>query len=229
MGDATVTLRVPTEVKANVGNNATVSVAQFKVPGKARSEFKKAEEALGKGKMDECKTHLAKALDIYPSFAEALTLRGVLAMDDKNTDAAINDLDAAIKADASYSMAYVAMGATYNMMSKFDDAIRVLGRGISMAPNSWQGYFEMGKAQVGNASYEAAVRTLDKAQSVAPDDYALIHLVKAHALLGLKDYTNAMGELQAFLEKSPKDGKQTEDARNLLGKVQAFTASAQNH
>ncbi len=229
MGDAFLTMRLPVEASSAAGNSTTVSVAQFKVPGKARDEFKKADEALSKRKLDDCKKHLAKALEIYPNFAEALTLRGVIAMDDKNTDSAMSDFDAAIKADGSYPLAYFAMGATYNTMAKYDDAIRVIERGVTLAPNSWQGYFELGKAEIGKATYEAAIHSLDKAQSLAPQGYALIHLVKAHALLAMKDYTNAMGELQAFLEKGPKDGVQTQSARDLLGKVQAFTASAQAH
>ena len=222
-GDTAARLRMPTDPDSAIGGSSTVSVAQFKVPGKARNEFKKAQECLSKKKFDEMQQHLAKALDIYPTYSEALTLRAILEMDELKTDAALADLDAAIKADGSNSMAYFALGAAYNSLSRFDDAIRSLERGLTTAPTSWQGYFELGKAHIGKADYPAALRSLDKAQAYNQHNYPLIHLVKAHALLSLKEYPDAMTELQAYLEKSP-DGPNSPDARAMLDQVKGYMA-----
>src|SRR4051794_20914729 len=192
MGDRTMNVRLPGgDDSGNVDSKSTVSVAQFKVPTKARNEYRKADEALHKGKKEECAQHLAKALDIYPNFAEALTLRGVLNLDQHNPDKAIADIESAIKADPSYGFAYLALGATYNNLSRFDDAIRTLERGISFSPNAWQGYFEMAKARLGKGEFEVALRQLDKAQELVRNAYPSIHLVRAHALLALKQYPDA--------------------------------------
>jgi len=208
---------------AAIGNNATVSLAQYKVPKKAREEFKKADSALSGRKLDEAQKHLAKALEIYPDFAEALTMRGIMNLEQKNFDAAISDLDHAIKSDSGYSMSYIAMGAAYNMTQRFDDAIRVLDRGVSLAPQSWQAYFEISKAQIGKSNYEAAIRAADKAQAFSEGRYPLVHLLKAHAMLALKQYDPAMGELQAFLDQAPK-APEAEGARTTLEQVRAFVA-----
>jgi tetratricopeptide (TPR) repeat protein len=208
---------------AEVGGKATVSVAQYKVPKKAREEFKKAESALNDRKLDEAQKHLAKALDIYPEFAEALTMRGVMNLEQKNYDSAINDLDHAIKADSGYPMSYIALGAAFNMTQRYDDALRSLDRGVALAPQSWQAYFEMSKAQIGKSSYEAAIRAADKAQALGDGKYPLVHLLKAHAMLALKQYDSAMGELQAFIDQAPK-APQAENARTTLEQVRAFVA-----
>lgn len=225
-GLAAVALRIDTDdpAGADVGSNgATVSLAQYKVPKKAREEFKKAESALNDRKTEEAEKHLAKALEIHPEYADALTMRGIMNLEQKNYDAAISDLDHAIKADPGYAMAYIAMGATFNMTQRFDEALQSLDRGVALAPQSWQAYFEMAKAQVGKSSYEAAIRSADKAQAFSNGTYPLIHLLKAHAMLALKQYDPAMGELQAFLDQAPK-APQAENARTTLEQVRAFVA-----
>src|SRR6476660_6846680 len=85
----------------------SVSVAQYRVPAKAREAYRKAHNALEKGKLDEASKHLAKALEICPNYAEALTLRGILELNRQDSQAAVADLDKAIKADANYAMAYM--------------------------------------------------------------------------------------------------------------------------
>jgi tetratricopeptide (TPR) repeat protein len=109
------------------------------------------------------------------------------------------------------------------MSRRFDDALNVLDRGVALSPQSWQAYFEMAKAQIGKADYAAAVRSLDRSERLANGQYPLIHFVKAHALLGLKQYSDAMNELQAFIDQAPKDPK-ADNARQTLEQVKAYVA-----
>ena len=201
----------------------SVSVAQYRVPAKAREAYRKAHNALEKGKLDEASKHLAKALEICPNYAEALTLRGILELNQQDSQAAVTDLDNAIKADANYAMAYMVLGSALNMQSKFDDAIRALQRGESLAPNYWQAHFEMGKSYIGKADYPAALRQLERAESLAPAEYPLIYLLRAHALLSMKQFPEAMAALQTYLQKDPK-GANVQQAEKMLEQAQAFMA-----
>jgi len=223
---AVVNLRFPPAdaTAAEAGARHTVSVAQMKVPSKARDAFKKAQAAMGKQNLEEAAKYVEAALGIHPEYSEALALRGVLKLDAGHADAALDDLDHAIKIDSGNSLAYVAMGAAFNSLLKYDDALRNIDRGIAIAPTMWQGYFEMGKAFLGKGNYEAALRQLNKAETLGPKEYPLIHLVKAHALLGMKNYSEAMAELQWFLEKAPAD-QNSAKARQTLDKVRAFAAT----
>ena len=207
--------------------SATVSVAEYRVPQKARDAFHKAEAALAKSRPDEVARQLAKALEAYPDYAPALTLRGVTSLDALNPQAAINDFDRAIHSDPNYALAYTAMAAALNQLSKFDDALRSGDRAVSLAPRSWQSYFEMAKSYVGKADYEHALQQITKAQQLVPTEYPPIHLVRAHVMLALKNYAEAMTELQAFLTLAPHDPN-SGAARETLEKVKAFTASAAN-
>ena len=202
----------------------SISIAQYRVPAKAREAYRKAHEDVEKGKTDDAHKHLAKALELCPSYADALTLRAVLELNQRDSQSAIADLDKAIQADGSYAMAYLVLGSALNMESKFDEAIRSLQRGQTLAPNYWQGYFELGKSYVGKADYPAALRQFDRAQSLAPADYPLISLLRAHALLAMKQYPEAMAALQAYLQKDPQ-GPNSEQAHKMLEQAQAYVAS----
>jgi Flp pilus assembly protein TadD len=223
--DASVNLRMSRPASAEAGTKTFVSVAQLKVPGKARNAFKKAQQAMTRQELEAASRHVEEALSVHPEYSEALTLRGILRLDAGKVEEAIQDFDHAIRADNSYSFAYFALGAAYNMSSRFDDALRTIDRGLALSPTSWQAYFEMGKAFLGKGSYDAAVRQLNKAQDLGPKEYPLIHLVKAHALLGQKNYPEAMAELQWYIDKAPTGDRNSVEARQTLEKVRAFAAT----
>src|ERR1051326_1042888 len=222
-GDPNLTLRLPQQYSSDAGNANSVSVAQMRVPEEARKLLRKAEEAASKQKLDEAQKHVDHALQIYPHYAGALTLQGILKLDSHNYDAARQDIEQAIQYDSSYPLAYIALGTTYNMLSRWYDAVQTLNHGIGLDPSSWQGYFELGKSYIGKADYNSALKNLGLAQDLAPK-YSLVHLLKAHALLGLKDYADAMGELEVYLQREP-NGAQSAQERETLGKVKAFVAT----
>jgi Tfp pilus assembly protein PilF len=201
----------------------SISIAQYRVPAKAREAYRKAHEAVEKGKLDDAHKHLTKALELCPNYADALTLHAVLELNHQDSQAAMVDLDKAIQADGNYAMAYLVMGSALNMQSKFDEAIRALQRGQSLSPDSWQAYFEMGKSYIGKADYPAALRQLERAQSLAPAEYPLIYLLRAHVLLAMKQFPEAMTALQAYLQKDP-NGANSEQAQKMLQQAQAFVA-----
>lgn len=222
--NSTVSLRMPANDKPEDGvAGNSISVVQYKIPGKARDEYRKAHDQLERGKLDEAAKHLGKALEICPNYADALTLRAVLELDQQNTTGAIADLDKAVQADGNYAMAYMVMGSALNMQAKYDEAIHALERGEALAPSYWQAHFEMGKAYIGKSDYPSALRHLERAQSMAPAEYALIYLLEAHALLAMKQYPEAMAALQSYLQKDPK-GSNSAEAQKMLEKAQAFVA-----
>jgi len=218
----TVNLRLAVQSRASDGRDRnSVSVAQYKVPGKARDELKKANKLIGERKFDDAMKHVENALAIYPNYADAYTMRGILKMDAHDHDGAVADLQKAIQIDGNYALAYIVMGAAKNLDGKFDDAIRALERAETLAPTSWQACFEMGKALVGKANYQEALNQLGRAQVLVPQEYPLIHLVKAHAMLALSNYSDAMSELQVYLEKEP-NGPNSAQAQKMLDRARAF-------
>ena len=224
MDNINVNLKMSNPVNEVGENGATVSVSQYKVPSKARKEFDKAQKAFNEGKYDEAKARTNKALEIYVYFAEALTLRGIVEANAKDFDPAQADLQKAIQYDPNYGLAYFAMGATLNQLGKFDDAARTLERGVAVKPDGWQGFFELSKATLAKGDFKAALKNASTAEKLANDAYAPIHVVKAHALMGLKQYQPAVAELELYLNREPQSALSA-SARRSLDQAKSFVAA----
>ena len=220
-----VRMSAQSAVASTAGNNTTVSVAQMKVPQKARDAFRKAQKELAKNNLADAAAQLQNALAIYPDFAEALTMRGLIALEQGKAVIALPDLEKAVQIDQGNGLGYLVLGSAYNVLSRFDDAIRMIDRGVALSPNSWQAYFEMGKSYLGKLDYEGALKHLNKAADLAPKEYAPLHLVRANAYLALKNYPEAMTELESYLERDPQ-GPESPRIRKTLDQMRAFTSQS---
>ncbi|MGZ4789957.1 MAG: tetratricopeptide repeat protein [Terriglobales bacterium] len=223
-GDREVTIRLST-AQVSAGDTATVSVSQMKVPGKARRMLQKAEEAFRKARLDEAFGFVQKALGMYPDYAKALTLRGILNMQKGDNKDAQPDLEKAVQLDYGDGMGFIALASLYNNQGMFDRAQQTLDHGMSLNPNAWQVHMEMARAQIGKGDFAAAVRSLDRAMPVAPPTVSVLHLLRAQALIGIQAYSDAINELQSYLEKSP-EGANSDQARSTLAQLKGFTETA---
>lgn len=221
--DVSFELRMP-HTSSGIGKGDTVSVAQMEVPGKAKHELEQARKDIQKHKTDSAKKHLAKALKIYPMYSDALTTRALMSMDDGNNNAALDDLDLAIKSDPNNATAYTAIAAAYNSEKKFDDALRSVDRAIPLNPTSWQAYFERSKAQLGKGQFDAALASITKAEGLTAKPFSPIYLVKGHALLGMKEYSAAIGQFEKYLSQNDSAAYKA-DAQEQLKEARAFVAS----
>jgi tetratricopeptide (TPR) repeat protein len=221
--DAQVTLRMNTPV-AEPGSGNTVSVKSLMAPEKARDDFRKAHQAFLKSKFVEAWAFTQKALLAAPRYAQALTLRGILRINKADTKGGEEDLQESLKSDPNYALAYFAMGAALNIDGKFDDAQRTLEQGLKIEPTSWQGYLELSKAMMGKSDYRSALKYAVRAESF-DTGYPAIHLVKAHALIGLKIYDEAAIELEQYIKAAPSS-PQAIQAKQSLEQARNFTTGA---
>ena len=221
-----VNLRLDTSNTNGAPNrDGLVSVAELKVPQRALDAYLKAKEELLKNHPEKVSNYLEKALHLYPAYAPALTLRGLLLLDNNDVSAAVNDFDNAIRADNTYAVAYSAMAKALNRLQKFDEALRAAERASTLSPNSWQPYFEMAQSYIAKTDFPHALQQLAHAQSQLPQEYAPIHFVRASALVGLKNYEDAAAELKLFLRFAPKNDPNIAPAQNALTEIETFVAS----
>ena len=205
------------------GSRSTVSVAEMKVPTKARQYLEKAVEAIREQKLSKAFEETETALAVYPKFAEALALRGVLKMDRDQVREALNDLQAAINIDPGSAMAYAAIGSSYNALGRYDDAARSLERAEQLEPLYWQAHFEMGKAELGQQNYPAALREVNRALELALQPFPPMLLVRARIYLKEQNYEEAIPDLEEYLRKAPHDAA-ADDARKTLDQVRMLVA-----
>lgn len=223
---STVNLRLSTsDPNAVSSRNGLVSVSELKVPQRVRDAYAKAQDAAMKNQPEKISKYLQKALDIYPNYAPALTMRGALFLDRGDVTSAIDEFDKAIHADNAHAMAHVGMAEALNRLNKFDEALRAAERASALASNFWQPYFEMAKSYMGKADYQRALQQLTHAQGEISQDYAPLHLLRANALLALRDYQDARTELKLFLRIARQDDPTVSAARDALEQISALVSS----
>ena len=215
----TVDLRMPRHQPAPTAHG-TISVAEMRVPEKAKHLFEKAQSAMGKGHEDEARKNVEDALQAAPDYAAALSFRAALKLSHNDTQAALEDLDHAVKADPTFGQAYILLGAAFNQMGQYDEALRSLDRGTMYDPKSWQCAYEMSKAWLGKHDYAHAIQQLNRTEMLgAVKMSGQVHLLKGYAFMGQKQFEQAQTELQAYLAAEP-DGKLAGTVRAALARLQ---------
>lgn len=194
-----------------------ISAARLRVPPKVRHLFEKALHALRKQKRVEARRDLEKALKLFPSFPEALTLSGTMEMNEQQWTSAEQNLRAAIQSDPEYVRAYVVLAGLYNAQGRFDEALHTAQLAVSLGPRSWDLSYELARALIGKGEYGRALSVSDA--GLRKKHGTLLHIAKAHALAGLGSYAQAQAELRAYLRFEPS-GEGVQDARNLLNQIQ---------
>ena len=82
----------------------------------------------------------------------------------------------------------------------------------------------MAKSCIAKTDFPRALQELAHAQSQLPQEYAPMHFVRASALLGLKNYEDAAGELKSFLRFAPKNDPNIAAAQDALAQIKIFVA-----
>jgi len=194
-----------------------VSVSSLTVPSKARKAFEAADQRFRENDVRGAWERVEKALQAFPKYAAALTLRGLLKMQTNQPQQAVDDFAAALDADRGYQLAYAGLAADYNLMGRFDEALRVLDQGNSLASPLWLAHFEASKALLGKKSFDRALAEANRAHSLLGRDLPMLNVVKGYAYIGLKDMTSGTTALQQYLRQ--------ESTGPLADKVRAVLAS----
>ncbi|HXJ86333.1 MAG TPA: tetratricopeptide repeat protein [Candidatus Binatia bacterium] len=208
-----------TRVRSFGPPDARISVVRLKVPLNARRLYEAALHAWGKHASAEAQKRLDQALEIDSTFPEALTLRGAIEAAYQRWDSAEQNLSAAIQIDPGYSPAYVILAAVYNAQSRYDEAQAAIEQALSAGACTWSVQYEIARAMIGKGDYADALAVTETA--LRSNHGALIHLAKAHAMLGLGRYPEATVELRTYLRDDP-NGDGSEDARDLLQRLETL-------
>ncbi len=201
------------------GGSNSVSVQQLKVPHKARSELADAQKDVQHGKIRHALSRIEKALTIWPSFAEALTLRAALELGTGDRRNALSDAQAATRSDPGYPSGYFVLAAGLNNSGRFADAERSANQGIRLDPRAWQGHFELGQALSGQARDLAALQEFNNAAQSAPQTFFAVYLCRAVTLARLRRYPEAQKDLQNVIDHD-KQPAEVATAKQLLAQVQ---------
>ena len=212
---ANLTLSLKTRNKAIPSQQYSIAASQMTIPEKARKAVGKAWNALRKFRLADARKNAELALQISPTYSDALMLTGILDLQDNQLQTSTTKLEQAIKYDAGNGMAYIMLAANYNAAARFDDALLALSSGMRLRPDMWQGHFESARAELGKGDFHSALRHLNRAEELVKHEFPLIHLEKARALVSVQEFARGATELETFLREEPS-GLNAEAARRML-------------
>ncbi len=187
----------------------TISRNELGAPVKAREALNRAHVAIAQHDPEAAARHLDLALAHYPDYSAALTTRGMLKVHGGAIEEGMRDLQRAIELDSECGPAFLFLATVKNDRNEYDEALRLLHRGMRLLPSAWQGHLEMARALLGKADATTALGEIRKAESLVPRtidpfERAYIHFVKARVLVALKDLEDAMSEFELAVRDAPE-------------------------
>lgn len=163
-----------------------VTANALRAPTKAQKAFEKAVAAIRNNQPDEAEKQLSRALELYPDYGKALTLRAISKMTTDPSDS-IKDLQRAIQVDPQYGVAYAVLASIYNNSQRYDDALFVILRASQLLPAAWPLHYEMARTLLGQHQGKEALREITEAIRGMSVDMGANHASRAtvHYLCGL--------------------------------------------
>ena len=196
----------------------SVSSADLAVPEKARTEFQKGQSALMENKLEECVSHLRKAIKFYEAFPQAYTLLGTAYLKQENWKEAEKALHRATHLDDRASEAYLALGAVLNETKEYPQAETALLRGLELKPDTPAGHYELAKTYWFLGRWQEAAPHARKAVSAMPGA-ASLHALLGNILLREQDAQGALDEYHEYLRLEPL-GSMAPAVRQVVEKLE---------
>ncbi len=186
-------------------DRAVVSIPEMvqHVPRDAERAYEKALEQRRKGDVDRATESIKKALDIFPSYFQALTLRGELGIKQGKTAEALADFSEALKINADFEPALRGSGFCKLQQRKIAEAALDLERALRLNSRDSDAHLYFGIATLALDRRIEARNSLEQALQLAPDGAvtARIYLANLNAIEG--HYAAAADEIGKFLAAQP--------------------------
>jgi tetratricopeptide (TPR) repeat protein len=187
-----------------------VTPNQLRAPEKARSAIQKAARAIRDNHTDEAAKQIARALQAYPDYALAFTIRAMTKLGTQPSDAAA-DLERAIRLDPSAGLPYAILAGGYNDAGRYQDALPLAERAVQLLPAAWQTHFEMARALLGRKQSDEALKEVTDAIQLSSFDAtpssefgAALHFCRGRILVDLQELAAARREFEIALKADPQ-------------------------
>jgi tetratricopeptide (TPR) repeat protein len=207
---------------SNGGAGGSVPAGDLAVPDNARKEFDKGQKALQNEDLDGGISHLKKALELYPSFPQALTLLGTAYNEKKDWKAAKGTLEKATVIDPKNPSAFFQLGAALNQTKDYPGAEKALTQGLTLSPDAPEApaaQYELARACMAQNRWQDAEPHAVKVVAGQPD-FAPGHLLMGNIFLKKGDGNGALHEFQEYLRIDPK-GPAADQIKEMIPKIQA--------
>ena len=198
-------LRMPPTKQKKDPKPGVVSLAEAsqQIPKDAKKAFEEGLRLKADNHIDQALKIFTRAIDLYPSYFQALAERGQLYIAKSQIAQAIADLERAVKLNEEWGPALRGLGYCYLEQQKFEDAARFLERAIAAEPGVANTHLFMGIASLALDRREPAKNALQESLRLDPKVAVTAHIYLADLYARQERYTEAADELKIYLTASP--------------------------
>lgn len=193
-------------VTRDLSVQSTISANQLLTPKKALQAVESARNHLLAGHVDQAQKEVARALEISPHCALALTLRGLIQIEERQFGDAGVDFQDALEADPALGAAYLGLAMSLIGQRRLRNALVPLDRATSLLPGSWLVYYEAAIAHLGLGDADAALTQINYAErftKMDPEKKSGTAYVRGIAYMDLADYDRAKKHLEDSVAFDP--------------------------
>ncbi len=185
------------------GPKGTLNARISQIPPAARKEFDLGKQRMQANDVSGSLQHFQKAIDLYPNYAEAYQLMGVVNLETGKFADAEPQLAKATEIEPKLTTAFFALGICRNQMAKYAEAETALARGLELEPNSADGHYHIAEAYWNLNRFDDSEPHARKALELKPD-MAPAHVLLGNAMLRKRDAPGALKEFQEYLRLAPQ-------------------------
>jgi len=204
---------------------SSISVTSLQIPSNARKEFDKASSEISKNHLDSAKEHLEKAVSEYDKYAAAWNQLGAVYSSTGETEKANQAYAKAITSDPHYIPPYIGLAALQLQTEDYKDAADTAGKALALDSRIGVASFIRAAADVQLNRLDEAEKDAVNAEREPHESFPQVHVVLAQIFVAKQDYSNAAGEMRAYLKEAPQ-GNFAVEIKKSLDEIDRTTASA---
>lgn len=219
--DLTVNVQLVPENKTHIEKGNVTSVAELKIPARARKEYRKGSRAFKAHRFSVAQRYFENAIQEYPCYSRAqVDLATLLITEKKEVVQAEAHLRKAIKCDSSFLNAYVELAQLLNATSKYAESRKILEQGLAHAPDTWQFHYQMGLALFGSKNYGEAEKEFLKVAALNKTPPPILYVKMADVYVRESRFPEAYAEMNTYLHVAP-DGRFAPRIRTIMKQMRA--------
>jgi tetratricopeptide (TPR) repeat protein len=207
---------------------STVSVTSLQAPKNARRAFDKGMEAFRKDRLDNAARQFAKAVELYPKYADAWYRMGHVQVQKKDPAGGRISFGKAITADPKLVPPYVELAALNVNESKWQEAVEYSQKAIRLdsfgAPAV---YFFDALANYNLRNWDATEKSARQLERIDTQHrYIKINRILGTLLAARNDYAGAADQLREYLKFAGNE-KDADEVRGQLAELERRLAAAE--
>ncbi len=154
------------------------------------------------GRLTDAEKIYRQILAAQPRHFDSLHLLGVIFLQRGDAEAAIRQIDIALKVEPGHILALSNRGNAFQQLRRFDEALASYDRALAIRPDYAEALTNRGTALTGLQRYDEALSSCDRALELRPD-LADAHVNRGNALHALDRFTEAVSAFARALALRP--------------------------